>query len=71
MGSIIPNNELRIYHSGLMFNAGYRYFLNKSTYIYLLNELEFRKCASPWGLILDYQRVFSEMLNFGFGFSIN
>jgi hypothetical protein len=70
-GSSPYPSRFRTYQLGLAFDFGLRYSLNKSTYVYLKNEIEFRKSALSARNALDYHRIFSEMINFGFGFSIN
>jgi hypothetical protein len=63
-------SDLRAYQFGLTFDLGIRYILTDSFYVYLKNELEFRKSVQNLGHALDYHRVYSEMINFGIGFTV-
>lgn len=69
-GTIPVNSALRKYQLGLSFDLGMRFYLNKNSYIYIKNEIEFRKSAQNYRHALDYHRVFSEMISFGYGFRI-
>jgi hypothetical protein len=64
-------SALRKYQFGIAFDVGLRYYLKKSSYIFLKNEFEFRKSLQNYKHALDYHRIFSEMLNVGIGFKIN
>ena len=60
----------RKYQYGASVGFGLRYSLNGKSYLYLKNEVEYRMPSANFNWVLDYQRVYSWLINFGYGFKI-
>jgi hypothetical protein len=61
----------RKYEYGASIGFGLRYNLNGKSYFYLKNEVEYRMPSANLNWVLDYQRFYSWLINFGYGFKIN
>ncbi|MFB6342895.1 outer membrane beta-barrel protein [Saccharicrinis sp. FJH62] len=62
--------EFKKYHIGFLGGIGLRFFTGNSNYLFIKGQYEYRVPSSKRGYFLDYQRVNSLQVLFGYGFKI-
>jgi hypothetical protein len=70
MSGSMESSPFRTYQASLMGGFGLKWQFKNTSYLFIKNEIEYRRPVAFFGWIFDYHRVLSDLVSVGFGIRI-